>query len=170
VTQEEPLDAETASFLGREFAGAMVNFHEMVGKLMGLSATEHKCVDTLRRLGPVTAGVIAEHTGLTTGAVTGLVDRLAKAGYARRVRDPNDRRKVIIELIPNERVEELLAAIFVPFGEDMATAAVGYTEEELGAIMSWLRKVTDVLVRNTRRLSELPAVRAPAGSNRADPR
>lgn len=160
MTREEPLDSEAASFLGREFAAAMVNFHEMVGKLMGLSATEHKCVDTLRRLGPVTAGVVAEHTGLTTGAVTGLVDRLEKAGYARRARDRNDRRKVIIELVPNERLDALRATIFGPFGADMAGVAAGYTGDELRAILSWLRDVTDVLVGNTRRLSELHAVQA----------
>jgi len=166
MTQEEPVDAAAAANLGREFAGAMVNFHEMVGKLMGLSATEHKCVDTLRRLGSVTAGVIAEHTGLTTGAVTGLVDRLEKVGYARRVRDPHDRRKVIIELVPNERLDTLLAEIFLPFGADMGVAAIGYTEAELRAISSWLRKVTDVLVSNTRRLSQMQPLQAASASRR----
>ncbi|MFJ4653654.1 MarR family winged helix-turn-helix transcriptional regulator [Nocardia sp. NPDC088792] len=155
MTQDDSLDAEAATYLGREFAGAIVNFHDMVGKLMGLSAVEHKCVDTLRRLGPVPAGVIAEHTGLTTGAVTGLVDRLEKTGYARRIRDPQDRRKVIVELVPNERLDALLGEIFGPFGADMGAAAVGYSADELRAILSWLRKVTDVLIANTHRLSEM---------------
>ena len=88
-----------SELLGREFSTAIVMFHEAVGRLMGLSAVERKCIDVLRRLGPVTAGTIGEHTGLTTGAVTGLMDRLEKAGYVRRERDPSDRRKVVVHLL-----------------------------------------------------------------------
>src|SRR5580698_1309823 len=108
-----------AELLGREFSTAIVMFHEAVGRLMGLSAVERKCIDVLRRLGPVTAGTIGEHTGLTTGAVTGLMDRLEKAGYVRRARDPHDRRKVVVELLPNEQMDALLASAFGPLGDDM---------------------------------------------------
>src|ERR1700691_5726994 len=93
-------DPAQAELLGREFATAVVVFHEAVGRLLGLSAVERKCLDVLRRLGPVTAGTIGEHTGLTTGAVTGLMDRLEKAGYVERTRDPRDRRKVVGHLLP----------------------------------------------------------------------
>src|ERR1700691_6367861 len=72
--------------LGREFTTAVVIFNEAVGRLLGLSAVERKCLDVLRRLGPVTAGTIGEHTGLTTGAVTGLMDRLPKGGHVPRER------------------------------------------------------------------------------------
>src|ERR1700743_310149 len=110
-----------SELLGREFSTAIVMFHEAVGRLMGLSAVERKCIDVLRRLGPVSAGTIGEHTGLTTGAVTGLMDRLEKAGYLRRARDPQDRRKVVVELLPNKNMDELMAAAFGPFIEDMRT-------------------------------------------------
>ncbi|HEX4291968.1 MAG TPA: MarR family transcriptional regulator, partial [Trebonia sp.] len=116
----QPAAAENpppAELLGREFSTAIVMFHEAVGRLMGLSAVERKCLDVLRRLGPVTAGTIGEHTGLTTGAVTGLMDRLEKAGYVRRERDPGDRRKVVVHLLPNERLDTLLAKAFGPFGD-----------------------------------------------------
>ncbi|MFC7648475.1 MarR family winged helix-turn-helix transcriptional regulator [Streptosporangium lutulentum] len=79
MTQDALPEAQAAALLGREFATAIVVFHEAVGKLVGLSSVERKCIDVLQRLGPVTAGAIAEHTGLTTGAVTGLVDRLETA-------------------------------------------------------------------------------------------
>ncbi|MEV6554943.1 MarR family transcriptional regulator [Nocardia sp. NPDC051756] len=151
MTQEVPADP---TLLGREFASAMVNFHAATGKLLGLSAVERKCMDTLRILGPVPAGTIAEHTGLTTGAVTGLVDRLEKAGYAKRTRDPLDRRKVRVELVPNERVDELLAEVFVPFGTEMAELMTRYSPAELQAIRDWIDRTTDILVRNTQRISD----------------
>ncbi|WP_067667397.1 MarR family winged helix-turn-helix transcriptional regulator [Nocardia miyunensis] len=142
------------TLLGRDFAAAMVNFHEATGKLLGLSASERKCMDTLSVLGPVSAGVIAERTGLTTGAVTGLVDRLEKAGYACRTRDPGDRRKVLVELIPNSRVDALLAAVFVPFGQDMVGLTDRYSPQEWAAIADWVERVTEILRSNTRRIGE----------------
>ncbi|MFD6156568.1 MarR family winged helix-turn-helix transcriptional regulator [Nocardia sp. NPDC060256] len=154
MTQEvPPAEAPDPTLLGREFASAMVNFHAATGKLLGLSAVERKCMDTLRILGPVPAGTIAEHTGLTTGAVTGLVDRLEKAGYAKRTRDPQDRRKVLVELVPNERVDALLAAVFVPFGAEMTELMSRYSPAELQAISDWIDRTTDILVANTHRIS-----------------
>ena len=147
-----PENLAADELLGREFTTAIVVFHEAVGRLLGLSAVERKCIDVLRRLGPVTAGTIGEHTGLTTGAVTGLMDRLEKAGYVRRARDPHDRRKVVVELLPNEQMDALLASAFGPLGDDMAKLAAGYTGTELLVIADWLRKTTDVLISNTRRI------------------
>ena len=153
MTQDISPDAQAAgALLGREFATAMVVFHEAVGRLLGLSSVERKCVDVLQRLGPVTAGTIGDHTGLTTGAVTGLVDRLEKAGYVRRTRDPQDRRKVVVELLPNEKMDALMAAAFGPFADDMAKLATGYDEAELRTIADWVSRTTDVLVANTRRV------------------
>lgn len=149
MTQPAPAEA----LFGREFATAMVNFHEAIGRPLGLSASERKCMDLLQRLGPVTAGTIVEHTGLTTGAVTGLVDRLEKAGYARRTRDPHDRRKVRVELVPNSEVDALLAAVFVPFGQDMTELATRYTLDEQKAILDWIQRTTEILLAHTRRIS-----------------
>ena len=148
-------DRPAGELLGREFTTAIVIFHEAVGRLLGLSAAERKCVDVLRRLGPVTAGKIGEHTGLTTGAVTGLIDRLEKAGYVRRERDPRDRRKVVVELLPNEHVDALLAAAFGPLTDDMTKLAAKYSDAELRAITDWIRATTEVLVANTRRIMSL---------------
>lgn len=150
-----PEDHAEGELLGREFTTAIVVFHEAVGRLLGLSAVERKCVDVLRRLGPVTAGTIGEHTGLTTGAVTGLMDRLEKAGYVRRARDPHDRRKVVVELLPNEQMDALLASAFGPLSDDMTKLAAGYSGTELRVIADWVRRTTDVLVANTRRITSL---------------
>jgi DNA-binding MarR family transcriptional regulator len=147
-----PEDQAAGQLLGREFTTAIVMFHEAVGRLLGLSAVERKCLDVLRRLGPVTAGTIGKHTGLTTGAVTGLMDRLEKAGYVRRARDPHDRRKVVVELLPNERMDALLGSAFEPLSDDMTKLAARYSDADLRAIADWIRGTTDVLVANTRRI------------------
>lgn len=156
MPQVERPDGQVAgTLLGREFATALVVFHEAIGKLVGLSSVERKCIDVLQRLGPVTAGAIAEHTGLTTGAVTGLVDRLENAGYVQRARDPDDRRKVVVRLLPNERMDALMATAFGPFVEDMTKIMAKYSDAELRAITDWVRRATDALVANTRRIMSL---------------
>ena len=152
AVSEDPAPGE---LLGREFATAIVVFHEAVGRLLGLSAVERKCVDVLRRLGSVTAGTIGEHTGLTTGAVTGLMDRLEKAGYVRRARDPHDRRKVVVQLLPNEQMDALLTTAFDPFTDDMTKMAARYSDAEFRAIADWIRRTTDVLIANTQRIMSL---------------
>jgi DNA-binding MarR family transcriptional regulator len=148
-------DPAAAELLGREFATAIVVFNEAVGRLLGLSAVERKCLDVLRRLGPVTAGTIREHTGLTTGAVTGLVDRLEEADYVQRRRDPHDRRKVVVELLPNEQMDALLTAAFGPFTDDMTKIAATYSDAERRTIADWVSRTTDVLVANTQRIMNL---------------
>ena len=156
MTQAAPDPQEAATLLGREFATAIVMFHEAVGKLVGLSSVERKCLDVLQRLGPVTAGAIAEHTGLTTGAVTGLVDRLENAGHVERTRDPDDRRRVVVRLKPNPQMDALMGGAFGPFVDDMAEIMARYDEAGLRAITDWIRRTTDALVANTRRIASPP--------------
>ena len=64
---------------------------------MGVNRTDARCLDTIEQFGPITAGRLAEAAGLTTGAVTAVIDRLVAKGYLRRVADPNDRRRVMVE-------------------------------------------------------------------------
>lgn len=71
---------------------------EAFAALLGINRTDQRCLDIVQRLGQITAGELASHSGLTTGAVTNVIDRLERAGYFRRVRDPSDRRKVLVEL------------------------------------------------------------------------
>ncbi|GAA3245395.1 MarR family winged helix-turn-helix transcriptional regulator [Nonomuraea helvata] len=158
MTQVDPVD-QAAELVGREFAMAVVVFHEAVGRLLGLSAVERKCLDLLQRLGPVTAGAIGEHTGLTTGAVTRMVDRLSKAGYVQRCPDPHDRRKVVVQLLPNERMDALMATAFGPFVGDMTAIMGRYDDNELSAILDFVRSTTDALLANTRRVTRLDPAR-----------
>lgn len=95
----EPEVLERFTWYMREQSALTVMFHTKVAEQMGLSATDEKCLDlAMRADGPLTAGRIAELSGLSTGAVTGVIDRLERAGFVRRVRDPHDRRKVLVEV------------------------------------------------------------------------
>src|SRR5260370_1874146 len=77
-----------------------VLYGQTVANVAGISGSDLDCMDFLNLEGRVTAGRLAEVTGLTTGAITGVVDRLEKAGLVRRERDDNDRRKVFIATVP----------------------------------------------------------------------
>ena len=118
-----------------------------------MSATDRKCLDLLSR-GPVTAGKIASFTGLTTGAVTGIIDRLTKAGYAERVSDPQDRRRVLVARKANSRLDEVLPAIFGPLGSDMVVVTSKYNQRELHVIADFLIRTRNVLLANTARVEK----------------
>lgn len=99
MSDMEPEVLERFTWYMREQSALTVMFHTKVAEQMGLSATDEKCLDlAMRAEGPLTAGRIAELSGLSTGAVTGVIDRLERAGFVRRVRDPHDRRKVLVEV------------------------------------------------------------------------
>lgn len=85
--------------LNRELATMMVLSHARIAEQLGLSGTDHTCLElVLRCAEPLTAGRLARLSGLSTGAVTGVIDRLERRGLVRRVRDPHDRRKVLVEV------------------------------------------------------------------------
>src|ERR1039458_6469661 len=87
----------------RAFLSASDAFDEALGKVLGLNPTDVRCVDLLDQHGTMTAGALADLAGLSTGAVTFLLDRLEHAGFVRRVRDLQDRRRVLVELVPLAR-------------------------------------------------------------------
>lgn len=112
-------------------------FDESVIDFLGVSRTEGRCIDIIDRLGRVTAGRLAAESGLTTGAVTALVDRMERAGYLQRTRDASDRRKVVIEATPltrqfNDRLFGHLAIVLLPmferFSDAQITAIIDYME------------------------------------------
>ena len=134
--------------LGREFVTAVVVFHETVGKLLGVSAVERKTLDVLDRLGPSSNGEIAQHTGLTTGAVTGLIDRLESRGLVRREPHERDRRKTVVTLTDHPRRRELTTRVFGGLREDMNRLLSTFTPDQLAAIAEFQRGATDVLTQH----------------------
>lgn len=158
-----PTDPDRLGHLiGRELSTAVVMFHEAVGKRLGLSGTERKLLDVLSRLGPSTAGELATHTGLTSGAITGVVDRLVKAGYAQREPNPRDRRSVIVTRLASPASERLGPEVFAPLGQAIAGLSAQYQPTELAAIASYLQGLTGILREQTLRLQEEAAVAGPA--------
>jgi DNA-binding MarR family transcriptional regulator len=90
-------------------------------------------MDILYLEGRVTAGRLAEVTGLTTGAITGVVDRLEKAGLVRRERDENDRRKVFIAVVPEAAMK--IGQFYVPMQRAMEKVFNTYSDEELRLLL-----------------------------------
>jgi DNA-binding MarR family transcriptional regulator len=82
----------------RRSQAATQRFDSAVADAVGLNLTDMGCIDVLSQQGPMTAGQLASQTGLSSGAMTTALDRLESAGYARRVRDQRDRRRVVVEL------------------------------------------------------------------------
>jgi DNA-binding MarR family transcriptional regulator len=115
-----------------------VLFGQTVANVAGISGSDLECLDFLNLEGRVTAGRLAEVTGLTTGAITGVVDRLEKAGFVRRERDETDRRKVFIATVP-ENVAQI-GRYYVPMQAAMHKVWSSYSEAELHLL---LRFATD---------------------------
>lgn len=106
-------------------------------RAMGINRTDGRCMDIIDREGPVAAGRLADASGLTTAAVTAVIDRLAKVGYARRLDDPNDRRRVLVELTPLAR--ERAGVIWGPLAE-LNKALAQYTIAELELLRDFAKK------------------------------
>lgn len=122
-------ELERFAWYGREMSALTVMFHSRVAEQMGVSATDEKCLDlAMRADGPLTAGRIAELSGLSTGAVTGVIDRLERAGYVRRVRDPHDRRKVLVEVTPFDDAK--FAHLFEGAAKSVEVVLSQFTPEE----------------------------------------
>ena len=140
--------------LGRELSTAVVAFHEAVARRLGMSATEWKCLGVLGQIGPATAGRLASATGLTTGAITGIVDRLERAGYARREANPEDRRSVVIHPLRDREIQQQVGPIFQSLGAAMAGLAGRYSPGELAAIYDYFTRTTGVLRIETAKLAQ----------------
>lgn len=124
----------------REISTETIMFHQAIADVLGLHITDHKVLDFIYRYGPMPAGRLSELTSLTTGAVTGIIDRLEKAGYVRRVNDPKDRRRTIIELTRNKKLQRKLEDIFTPLSMRMNKVLSSYSDNELAFLFNVLTK------------------------------
>jgi DNA-binding MarR family transcriptional regulator len=138
--------------LGRNLSIASIMFHDAVAHKLGMSATEWRCLELIDRMGPITAKRLSEESGLTTGAITGVVDRLEKAGYARRERNPDDRRSVVIQPLRTREIDEKVAPIFESLLRSMDSLLGKYSERELNAIQDFFKRITQLLKEETAKL------------------
>ncbi|SFP85606.1 DNA-binding transcriptional regulator, MarR family [Amycolatopsis arida] len=141
--------------LGRELSTAVVMFHEAMGARLGVSAGDQRALAVIARNGPLSAGQLAEEVGLTPGAVTGMVDRLERAGLVRREPDLADRRRVLISV--TEAEADTRAEAFGPLAAAMAELVDGYTEHERRVIADYVTRTVEVLRAQTQRLTGQPA-------------
>lgn len=153
-TTSLPETGELVAALNRELrrnSTWTVMLHEAVAQRAGLTGSEHKALDLLCDIGPITAGQLAELTGLTTGAITGIVDRLEKAGFAQREKDPGDRRRVIIRALP-EKSGPVIGPLFSSLAEAMAELCSRYRKEELEVLLDFAARSNQVLQQETTKL------------------
>jgi DNA-binding MarR family transcriptional regulator len=136
----------------REMSTETIMFHQAVADELGLYITDHKCLDLLHRFGAMPAGKLAELTSLTTGAITGMIDRLEKAGYVKRAIDPKDRRKTIVEPIRSKKLEKQIEMIFIPLHERVHNFLSSYTESELSFLLDAMTKLIEQTREESKRL------------------
>ncbi|EHB68541.1 MULTISPECIES: MarR family winged helix-turn-helix transcriptional regulator [Paenibacillus] len=136
----------------RQNSARAVMLHDLISEKMGLNATDHKCLDFINQAGPVTAGQLAQLTGLTTGAVTSVIDRLEQAGYVIRDKDPNDRRRVVVKLVP-ERSEQV-APVFKSLMQSTLQIMGQYTDQELQFILKFIKQCNEMTLDEMKKLKE----------------
>jgi len=126
---------------------------EAAADWLGINLTDGRAIDVIDQHGRITAGELAKELRLSTGAVTTLVDRLERAGYARRLPDPEDRRRVLIEVTPI--VHELSEQIYGG-PEDAIAWAREFSDDELTTLERFHASSTEWLEERLRRIEALP--------------
>jgi DNA-binding MarR family transcriptional regulator len=128
----------TLARVGREHSDATVLFHAAATDRLGLHPTDEKALSLLQRLGAMSAGELARQTGLAAASVTNLIDRLESKGFVRRLRDPQDRRRILVEARA-DRVEEA-GRLFESAGSSLARLYQHYSVDDLGVIADFLSR------------------------------
>jgi DNA-binding MarR family transcriptional regulator len=137
----------------RAYETANDNFDQAVADHIGINRTDSRCIDLVDQAGGMTAGELARAAGLTTGAVTAVVDRLENAGLARRVADPSDRRRVRIEA--TERLWEVTGALIGPMVEESMAILDDYGDDELERFTEFLQRAIELQTRHVERVRAL---------------
>lgn len=151
-TAERTQILKDLAVVGREHSDATVIFHSTIASLLDLHPTDYKTLGVVERLGPLSAGDIAKHSGLASASVTNLLDRLEQRGFVRRVRDPHDRRRVLVE-----PVRDRLSAgreVFASSIRSLAQLYEHYSEAELAVIADFLARNAARLRDETRKLKK----------------
>jgi DNA-binding MarR family transcriptional regulator len=128
-------------------------FGQTVANTVGISGSDLECLDFLNLEGRVTAGRLAEVTGLTTGAITGVVDRLEKAGLVRRERDPDDRRKVFIATVPENITR--VGRFYEHMQRDMVKLWESYSDAELRLLLEFASRSYETMLAATEELKSM---------------
>ncbi|WP_307805712.1 MarR family winged helix-turn-helix transcriptional regulator [Streptomyces chrestomyceticus] len=128
---------EELGLVMQEFQRSTDTLDQQVADRLGLNRTDLRCLDLLFGPAPMSPGELAGAAGLTTGGVTTAIDRLERSGYAARVRDTADRRRVIVT--PTEKGRAVVAEIFTPLAREGAEYLRGLGPDTLGEMVAFLR-------------------------------
>jgi hypothetical protein len=146
---------EDGSALGAELSTAVILFHEAIGHRLGLSAADQRALRIIAGRGPLTAGTLAQLTGLSPGAVTGLVDRLERGGQVTRAADPADRRRIVISAAtPAPGTGTGVGDAFARLSAAMSAMTSRYDEKEAAAIADFVHRTIEILREQTRLLDD----------------
>ena len=140
-------------FAVRKSSALGVIFGQTVANKVGMSSSDMECLDFLNIEQRVTAGRLAELTGLTTGAITGMVDRLEKAGMVRRERDESDRRKVFIAMVPESLAK--IGRYYEPLQKAVQRDWDGYTDAELKLLVRFMTQAYTTMLGVTEELKAM---------------
>ncbi len=129
--------------LSQKYAYTSIQMHETIAKKAGFSGTDHKYLGFFLQRGKLTAGELAELTGLTTGSITALVDRFEKKGFVKRQPDSIDRRKVLI--VPDGRkIMALLSPFYQEFQDETENLIGSFSSKEKQVIKSYLTRALEL--------------------------
>jgi len=140
----------------RQFHGLGASFFRVAAAQTGKTVTDMQVLDILDITGPTTAGNLAELTGLTTGAVTGLLNRLEEAGLVSRERDPEDGRRIIVQLMREKKEMHAIEAVLEPLGKPLEELASGYSDDQIAFLLDFLKRGNAISRREIVRLQEAP--------------
>lgn len=153
--------------LARRHSTATVLFHHAMAESLGLGPSDLKCLDLLLQREGMTGSRLAATTGLTSGAITGVVNRLELAGYVRRRPDPADGRRQLLEPVP-ERVAEV-GTVFAAGGPDPADLLAGMDADQVSAVVSYITRATEHLEQRSALLRAGASMHGPPSRSRRSP-
>ncbi|HEX5782879.1 MAG TPA: MarR family transcriptional regulator [Solirubrobacteraceae bacterium] len=137
----------------RAYQTGVDNFDQAMADHIGINRTDARCIDLIDQAGGMTAGELAKAAHLTTGAVTAVIDRLEKAGLARRVADPHDRRRVRIEA--TDRVWEVTQPLIGPMVAESQAIIDDLSDHELARFTEFMHRAMEIQARHTERVRRL---------------
>lgn len=140
----------------RKLGAQAVLISDLVASRVGLNSTDLECLDLLHLAGATTAGQLAAHTGLTTGATTAVIDRLERAGFVTRRRDSTDRRVVLVEVL--EHAGPQIEPFYRPIAKLMSDLNRRYDDRELETVVAYLTEALEASAKHASWLQTQPAV------------
>ena len=134
----------------RAYQNALDKADDAVAEVLGINRTDTRCLDIVDQHGRITPGQLGVESGLTTGAVTAVVDRLERAGLIRRERDAEDRRRVWLEVTP--AASETIAAMFQPMLQEANRQMERFSTKELATMTEFVRLARELTDAHNDRL------------------